>query len=51
MSSETSLKLIPGDSLDIGVGVAVSLSAVCYGYKQLMCREKNIFMVGTLGYL
>jgi hypothetical protein len=33
VSSETSLKLIPGDGLDIGVGVAVGLPLVCCGSK------------------
>jgi hypothetical protein len=30
VSSKTSLQLIPGDSLDVGVGVVVSLPPVCY---------------------
>jgi hypothetical protein len=33
VSSETSLKLIPGDGLNIGVGVAVGLPPVCCGSK------------------
>jgi hypothetical protein len=51
VSSEMSLELILGDSFDIEVGVAVSLTQVCYGSKQLVRREKNVFMVGTLGYI
>jgi hypothetical protein len=33
MSSEMSLELIPSDSLDIGVGVAVSLPLVYYSFE------------------
>jgi hypothetical protein len=51
VSPEVSLELIPDDSLNVGVGVAVSLPLVCYGFEQLVCREKNLFTVRTLGYL
>jgi hypothetical protein len=33
VSSEMSVELILGDSLNIGVGVTVSLPPVCYGSK------------------
>jgi hypothetical protein len=33
VSPEVSLELIPGDSIDIGVGVAVSLLPICHGSK------------------
>jgi hypothetical protein len=51
VSPEASLELIPGDSLDVGVGVAVSLPLVYCGFEQLVCHEKNFLTVGTLGYL
>jgi hypothetical protein len=50
VSPEVSFELIPGDGLNIGVGVAVSLPPVCYGSKQLVHCEKHLFTVGTLGY-
>jgi hypothetical protein len=51
VSPETSLELIPLDSLDVGVGVMVSLPLVFCGSKQLVCYEKDIHTVGTVGYL
>jgi hypothetical protein len=51
VSPEASLELIPGDSFDIGVSVAVSLPPVSCNPKQLVCREQSIFTVRALGYL
>jgi hypothetical protein len=48
VSPEASLELILGEGLDIGMGVAISLPPSCCGSKQLVCREKNLFTVGTL---
>jgi hypothetical protein len=49
--SEMSLELVPGDSLDVGVGVAVSLPPICCSSKSLVCHEENLLMVRILGYL
>jgi hypothetical protein len=51
VSSETSLELILVDSLGMEVGVAISLPLVFCGSKQLVCREKDLITVRTLGYL
>jgi hypothetical protein len=51
VSSETSLELILGDSLDVGVGVAISLPPVYSGSKYLVRREENLLTIRTLGYL
>jgi hypothetical protein len=51
VSSEVSLELIPCDSLDVGVGVAVSLPPIRCGSKELVRHKKNLLTVGTLGYL
>jgi hypothetical protein len=51
VSPETSLELIPVDSLDVGVAVAVSLPLICCSSKQLVCHEKNLLTVKTMGYL
>jgi hypothetical protein len=49
MTLEASFELIPGDGLNIDVGVAVSLLPVCCGSKQLVRRKKHHFTIGTLG--
>jgi hypothetical protein len=51
VSPKMNLELIPVDSLDVGVGVVVSAPPVCYCSKHLVCREKNLLTIGTLGYL
>jgi hypothetical protein len=45
-----SLELIPANDIDVEVGVAVSLSSVCCGFKQLVCYKKDL-MIGALSYL
>jgi hypothetical protein len=44
-----SLELIPANDIDVEVGVAVSLSPVCCGSKQLVCYEKDL-MIRALNY-
>jgi hypothetical protein len=51
VTPEEILELILGDFLNSGMGFAVSLPPICYGYKQLVCHKKNFLTVGTLGYL
>jgi hypothetical protein len=48
---ETSLELIPANSIGVEVGVAISLPPVHYRSKQLVCCEKDLFTVGALRYL
>jgi hypothetical protein len=47
--SETSLEFIPRDGFYIIVGIAISLPPVHGGSKKLMCYEKNLLMIATLG--
>jgi hypothetical protein len=51
VSPEVSLELIPGDSLDVGVGVAVSLPLVYCSSKQLVRCEQDLLTVVELCYL
>jgi hypothetical protein len=51
VSPEVTLELIQGDSLDIGVSVAVSLPPIHYGSKLLVRCEHDLLTVGALGYL
>jgi hypothetical protein len=51
VSSETSLELILGDSLNIGVGVVVGLPPVCCGPEQLLCCEQDLLTLGAMCYL
>jgi hypothetical protein len=51
VSPKVSLELIPGDSLDTGVSVIVSLPPVSCSTKQLVLHKKSLFTVGALGYL
>jgi hypothetical protein len=48
---ETSLELILGDSLDVGVRVAISIPPICCGSKYVVRREENLLTVRTWGYL
>jgi hypothetical protein len=51
VSPETSLKLIPANSIGVEVGVVVSLPPICCGSKQLVRHEHDLQTVGVLCYL
>jgi hypothetical protein len=49
MGVETSLKLVPGDGVDICMGIAVRLPPVgCYPI-ELVCSEKDLLAISALG--
>jgi hypothetical protein len=51
VSLEMSLELIAANSIDIEMGVAVSLPPVCCDSKRLVCCKENLLQVGALSYL
>jgi hypothetical protein len=51
VSPETSLELIPTNSIGVEVGAAVSLPPICCGSKQLVRYEHDLLTVRVLHYL
>jgi hypothetical protein len=49
VSAETSLELIPGDGVDVCMGVAVRLPLVGCGPIELVCRKEDLLMIRALG--
>jgi hypothetical protein len=49
VGAETSLELVPGDGVDICLGVAVRLPQVGCCPIELVCSKKDLLMIGALG--
>jgi hypothetical protein len=49
VSAETSLELIPGDGVDVCMGVAVRLSPVGCCPIELVCSKKDLLVISALG--
>jgi hypothetical protein len=49
VSAETSLELVPGDGVDICMGVAVRLPPVGCCLKELVCSKKDLLTISSLG--
>jgi hypothetical protein len=49
VGAETSLELIPGDGVDVCMSVAVRLPPVGCCAIELVCREKDLLVIGALG--
>jgi hypothetical protein len=49
VSAETSLELIPGDGVDVYMGVAVRLPPVGCGPIELVCSKEDLLVIRALG--
>jgi hypothetical protein len=49
VGAETSLELIPGDGVDVCMGVAVRLPLVGCCPIELVCSEKDLLTISALG--
>jgi hypothetical protein len=49
VGAEMSLELIPGDGIDVFMGVAVRLPLVGCCPIELVCREKDLLAISALG--
>jgi hypothetical protein len=49
VSAETSLELVPGDGVDLCMGVAVRLPLVGCCPIELVCSEKDLLAISALG--
>jgi hypothetical protein len=49
VSAETSLELVPGDGVDVCMGVAVHLPPVGCCPIELVCSKKDLLTISTLG--
>jgi hypothetical protein len=49
VGAETSLELVPGDGVDIRMGIAVRLLAVGCCPIELVCSKKDLLAISALG--
>jgi hypothetical protein len=49
VGTETSLKLIPRNWIDVCMSIAVCLPPICYHPKELVCGKKNFLAIHALG--
>jgi hypothetical protein len=49
VGAEMSLELIPGDGVDVCMGVAVCLLPIGYCPIELVCSEKDLLVISALG--
>jgi hypothetical protein len=49
VSAETSLELVPGDGVDVCMGVAVRLPSVGCGPIELVCSKEDLLAIRALG--
>jgi hypothetical protein len=49
VSAETSLELVPGDGVNVCMGVAVRLPPVGYGPIELVCSKEDLLTICALG--
>jgi hypothetical protein len=49
VGAETSLELIPGDGVDICMGIAIRLPSVGYCPIKLVCSKEDLLSIRALG--
>jgi hypothetical protein len=49
VSTETSLELVPGDGVDICMGITIRLPPVSCCAIELVCSEKDLLAISALG--